>query len=72
MMSQTQVAGTYQALTKQAMSMPRALMPLPEHIPWTAFPDGAGGQFKLLNVDADALDQPAPPSDPVTHVMHQE
>jgi len=44
-------AAGYQILTKSPISMPGAQMLRTETIPWTPFPDGSGGEFKLLNVD---------------------
>jgi 2,4'-dihydroxyacetophenone dioxygenase len=42
---------SYQALTVEPVSLPGALMLQTGDIPWTRFPDNAGGEFKLLNVD---------------------
>lgn len=41
----------YQALTVKAASLPGALMLRTSDIPWTAYPDGGPGEFKLLNID---------------------
>lgn len=50
-MAETHPTHPYQALTKHSVSMPGALMLQTDTIAWTGFPDGAGGEFKLLNVD---------------------